>query len=65
MYELIHKSQNALVPYPTMPHSEQKRAHITLPSMLPCTTPLTHLKIGSRLFPSFGQFSRFWKLKTG
>ena len=25
--DLIHKSQNAPVPYPTMPHSEQKCAH--------------------------------------
>ena len=25
--ELIHKSQNVLVPYPTMLHSEQKYAH--------------------------------------
>ena len=24
LYDLIHKSQNAPVPYPTMPHSEQK-----------------------------------------
>ena len=59
--DLIHKSQNALVSYPTMLHSEQKCAHIALPSMLPCTTPFTHLKISSRpfpyletVFPSFG-----------